>query len=338
MHLQLELSRAFLTTQSLKSITLKRGIKNEEEHIFWDGGFRSNIPLRELIQVHRDYWQVHRDYWHKTRKHTEEEEQDRDKLENDVPDLEVYIADLWPSELKEKPVSFDQDFVENRKLGIIFGDKTDYDEQVANFVTDYIDLAKQLKNLAQRSGAGQDEINHILNRYATSKSTLGQTRRYGELLGGRFRLVKVVRIDRKDDGHDVADKIFDYSHKSIEKLMKDGYRDALIQIDLQAVKDEFLKLENKFVKLDGKGAIDKKDKEIEKLEQLEQEFQQIQQNVKTENRYGTRTIVSQVEDFKGNVSALPDELKENNNRPIKEEKAMVLDAAKQFQKTVLLQA
>ena len=106
------------------------GIRNEQ-HIFWDGGFRSNTPLREVIQAHRDYW-------HKIRKHTKEEEGDEDRLENDVPDLEVYIADLWPSELKEKPISFDDDFVENRKSGIIFRDRTDYDEQVANFVTDYI--------------------------------------------------------------------------------------------------------------------------------------------------------------------------------------------------------
>ena len=35
--------------------------------------------------------------------------------------------------------------------------------------------------------------------------------------------------------------------------MEDGYRDALIQMDIQAMKDEFLKLENKFVKLNGKG-------------------------------------------------------------------------------------
>ena len=30
--------------------------KENEEHIFWDGGFRSNTPLREVIQTHRDYW------------------------------------------------------------------------------------------------------------------------------------------------------------------------------------------------------------------------------------------------------------------------------------------
>jgi NTE family protein len=266
----------FFDYPKFKVNNVEMGIKNEEEHIFWDGGFRSNTLLREVIQAHRDYW-------HKTRKHTEEEEQDEDRLENDVPDLEVYIADLWPSELKEKPISFDRDLVENRKWGIIFGDRTDYDEQVANFVTDYIDLAKQLKSLAERKGASTDELDHILDKYATSKNTIGQTRRYCELMGGRFRLTKVIRIDHKDDGNDVADKIFDYSRKTIEKLMDDGYRDALIQMGIQTMKDEFVKLENKFVKLNSKGCkIDKKDKDkdMEKLEQLEQEFQQIQQSVK----------------------------------------------------------
>jgi len=37
----------------------------------------------------------------------------------------------------------------------------------------------------------------------------------------------------------------------------------------------------------------------------------------------------------GDIRSLPDELKENN-RPIKEEKALVTAAAKQFQETVLL--
>ena len=318
----------FFDYPKFKVNNAEMGINNEEEHIFWDGGFRSNTPLREVIQAHRDYW-------HKTRKHTKEEEQDEDRLENDVPDLEVYIADLWPSELKEKPISFDRDFVENRKWGVIFGDRTDYDEQVANFVTDYIDLAKQLKSLAERKGASTNELNHILDKYATSKNTKGQTRRYGELLGGRFRLTKVVRIDHKDDSNDVADKVFDYSHKTIEKLMEDGYRDALIQMALEAMKDEFVKLEHKFVKLDGKSEIAKKDEDMEKIEQLEQEFQQIQQSVKTENSHDTETIVNQVEDFIDNVRSLSDKLKENN-RPIEEEKVLLIDAAKQFQKTVLL--
>ena len=54
---------------------------------------------------------------------------------------------------------------------------------------------------------------------------------FESLLGGRFRLTKVVRIDHKDDGNEVANKIYDYSHMTIENLMKDGYRDALESIE-----------------------------------------------------------------------------------------------------------
>jgi predicted acylesterase/phospholipase RssA len=110
-----------------------------EKRIFWDGGFRSNTPLREVIQAHTDYWRNK----HRT---TNKEE----KTEHDIPDLEVYIADLWPSELEEQPISFDRDFVEDRKWDIIFGHRTDHDEKVANVVTDYVDLARQLKGLAKK--------------------------------------------------------------------------------------------------------------------------------------------------------------------------------------------
>src|SRR4051794_15352108 len=67
--------------------------KEEEEYIFWDGGYRSNTPLRELIQAHTDY------YWNKTRDHKVLQHEEENE---EVPDLEVYIADLWPSKLKEK--------------------------------------------------------------------------------------------------------------------------------------------------------------------------------------------------------------------------------------------
>ena len=159
------------------------------------------------------------------------------RYENVVPDLEIYIADLWPSELKEDPISFDRDFVENRKWDLLLGDKTAYDEQVANVVTDYIDLTKRLKNLAEQKGASKDEINYILNSDASSINTKGETRKYGELLEGRFRITKVVRIDHKDDGNEVHDKVFDYSYKTIERMIKVGYQDASIQMDVQSMKE-----------------------------------------------------------------------------------------------------
>lgn len=153
-------------------------VSRNGKHNFWDGGLTSTTPLREVIQAHRDYW-------HK--KGTDKD---------DVPDLEVYIADLWPSELKEEPSSFDLDFVENRKWNIIFSDKTDYDEQVAKVITDYNDLVNELRYLAKRNDVPDKEINGILEKYASSENRTGQRRKYKDVLGGRFRLTKVVRIDR----------------------------------------------------------------------------------------------------------------------------------------------
>jgi NTE family protein len=297
------------------------GTENEER-IFWDGGFRSNTPLREVIQAHRDYW-------HKIRKHTKEEERDEDGLENDVPDLEVYIADLWPSELKEKPLSFDHDFVENRKSGIIFGDRTDYDEQVANFVTDYIDLANDLKNLAQRNGISQNRINHILNRYATSTNTKGETRQYGELLGGRFRLTKVVRIDHKDDGNDVADKIFDYSQKTIEKLIEDGNRDASIQIGLQALKDgvyNLIKINHHITSENGR-----KQDQDQQIEDVQQELNRIQETMKIGNGNGT-VLDKQIKDFVNKVEAIKSI---GNASALTNEKISLITASKQLQGTII---
>jgi hypothetical protein len=53
---------------------------------------------------------------------------------------------------------------------IIFNDKTHYDEQIAEVVSDYIDLAKKLKNLAERNGASEKEIKQILHQHGGSKN------------------------------------------------------------------------------------------------------------------------------------------------------------------------
>ena len=235
-----------------------------KRHIFWDGNLTSSTPLREVIQAHRDYW-------YKTRK------------EVHVPDLEVYIADLWPSLLKEEPTSFDLDFVDNRKWNIIFNDKTDYDEQVANVVTDLTDVVRQLSNLARIKGASTDEIKSILKKPALSEKRNGQARSYDDLLRGRFRLTKVVRIDRKDDGNEVFDMLFDYSSTSIENLMRDGCRDAYIQLLREGIKA----IKSKTGNQDDKS--------------LESYIQEIEKG-NVENRYDR-----QIEDFTRAVQSLPDQ-------------------------------
>ena len=80
------------------------------------------------------------------------------------------VANLWLSELKEEPISYDLDFLENRKHDLLLADRTDYDEKVAHIVTDYVDLVKRLKYLAERYGTSKQELDHILGRDASSKA------------------------------------------------------------------------------------------------------------------------------------------------------------------------
>jgi len=309
--------------------------KNNEEHIFWDGGFRSNTPLREVLQAHRDYWlhkakereldiEHRKEATNKSEKIGKEEEQYYDeKYDNVVPDLEIYIADLWPSELKENPISFDRDFVENKKWNLILGDKTDYDEQVASVVTDYVDLTRRLKNLAERKGASTNEINHILNSYATSLSTVGNRRKYGALLEGRFRLTKVVHIDHMDDENEVNDKVFDYSYKTIEDLMNVGYHDALVQMDIQQMKDGVMELavRNGYQGLkEGR----KNSNNNHQIDELESILYQIQEAVKVQNGYKVDDTTEQINKFIDKIDEMGEVLPW-------QERALVVAAAERLQ-------
>jgi len=285
-----------------------------EEHVFWDGGFRSNTPLRELVQAHRDYWlSIARE------KHRDEKDYE---YENDVPDLEVYIADLWPSELKEEPISFDRDFIQDRQWDLILGDKTDYDEQVSNVVTDYIDLARRLKSLAERRRVPKEEIDYILDGFANSINTKGKTRKFRELLEGRFRLTKVIRIDRKDDGKDIHDKVFDYSYKTIEELMVAGYQDASIQMDVQQMKDGVMKL----VKIDQHITTENG----KQVDDMQESLFQIQEIMKREN--GDNTVFNnELKRFINEVGSI----KLNGSEfSLTDEKTLLIAASNQLQLTL----
>ncbi len=74
-------------------------------------------------------------------------------------------------------------------------------------------------------------------------------------------------------------------------------------------------------------------KHSENMEKLEQEFQQIQQGIKIENGHDGTKILNQIETFMDGVRSLQDYLKENN-RQIKEEKALVIGAAKLLQQAI----
>jgi NTE family protein len=100
---------------------------------FWDGGWLSNTPFRELLQAHQEYWMG---VMSKTKK---------DKNSH-IPDLEVYIVNLHPA--KRKPPT-DHDGVKDRHVDIIYGDRSSHhDEKMAYLVAGLQDFAAQMKDLS----------------------------------------------------------------------------------------------------------------------------------------------------------------------------------------------
>ena len=192
-------------------------------------------------------------------------------------------------------------------------------------VTDYVDLTRRLKNLAERKGASTNEINHILNSYATSLSTVGNRRKYGALLEGRFRLTKVVHIDHMDDENEVNDKVFDYSYKTIEDLMNVGYHDALVQMDIQQMKDGVTELavRNGYRDIKDGGKNDNNNHQIDELESI---LYQIQEAVKVQNGYKVDTT-EQINKFIDKMDKIGDVLP-------RQDRTLVVAAAERLQETI----
>ena len=142
-------------------------------------------------------------------------------------------------------------------------------------------------------------------------------------MDGRFRLTKVVRVDRKDDGNEIHDKVFDYSHKTIEDLMKVGYNDASVQMDMQCIREGILEL----AKINSRS---RKGQENHQMDALKECFHKIEEKMKIEN--GNRdqilgaveNLMSEIESIKG-VTA---------NNLLLEVKEFLVTAAKQLQDTI----
>ncbi len=206
---------------------------------FWDGILLSNTPLRELINEHQDFWEnkigeadLLNDMWKTSNKEGAKK----------VPDLDVYIVDIWPT--KKDVMPSDRDESIDRMNDIMSNDKTDYDETVAMFVSDYIDFVKQMRNLADEAiselpGSNrkkktlQDSLDKIIPQMKT-KSTKrnGERRLYQDLIKGRFNLNKVLRIERKEDDNTISSKWQDFSSRTISQLLKNGYREGSFQMDI----------------------------------------------------------------------------------------------------------
>ncbi|HET9806606.1 MAG TPA: patatin-like phospholipase family protein [Nitrososphaeraceae archaeon] len=209
---------------------------------FWDGAILSNTPLRELIGQHNTFWKekiedkgediVLKSIW----RNDDNEDQDNNNKDIKVPDIEkVYIVNLWPK--REEQIPIDHDGQIDRQNDILYHNKTEYDEKVAIFITDYIDLVKKIREIAlenideNKKAKLKNDINDfLLNNYAKSKFRKGENRKYIDLLKGRFTINKITRIDRQEDEYATSNKWADFSYKTINQLISDGYNQAKDQL------------------------------------------------------------------------------------------------------------
>lgn len=196
---------------------------------FWDGGLLSNTPFRELLQAHQEYWE---------------------KVENadKIPDLDVYIINVHPSGMDKNTIPNDHDGIMDRKNDIIFGDRTSHhDEEISHLVTDYSNFAIQLRDLADKaiheidSKETKDRLNKKLQEILVTKTYRNErkdeSRTYNDLMRNNFKLNKVIRIERTNYINSISGKIGDLTFETINKLIKEGERDAWFSFIQENIRD-----------------------------------------------------------------------------------------------------
>jgi NTE family protein len=190
----------------------------------WDGGYLSNTPLRELLTAYRNYWM---EYLRKNRGRS-------DQLFTQTPELEVYIVNLHP--LVPKDIPQDKDLIDDRESDILFHDRTTYDEQVAYAFTDFVNLARDLAELARLNGLSK-EVEEILDKKAKTIARVDEYKftTYRDILSGKPRISKVWRIDRLESADATFGKITDFTPSTIRNLIWSGEIDARISIDRMEV-------------------------------------------------------------------------------------------------------
>ena len=100
-------------------------------------------------------------------------------------------------------------------------------------MSDYINLARKLIQIAKDHGAKDDIINNLLNSNTLNHGLTMKSRKYSDILVGQFEIGKVVRINRKNDENTISNKIFDFSPKTIEHLRESGYSNTMDLSDVE---------------------------------------------------------------------------------------------------------
>ena len=220
---------------------------------YWDGGILSNTPARELISCHNTFWtkkyecNLDSNLGSKDKNLTLGNWDNYYKIQKEkhTPNLSLTIVNLHPAEEKEEgniPSLYDYDMTQNREKDIRFHDRTDYDIKLAQDISDYhdfVDLMTQLASHAIKEIKDKNEevandlkqkFEEIINSKQRTLSRDNQPRYFYDLIGKRFDIMDVLKIQRKDDEHTISDKIFDFSSDTVSNLIKEGEIDAFNEI------------------------------------------------------------------------------------------------------------
>ena len=200
----------------------RHGIKGEKEkqkedgnslitkkvRYFWDGGIIANTPLKEAVIEHRRYWASVR--------------------KSEVPPLRVFIVNVHP--IKQDSLPADYDALVDRKNDLTYHDRTLFDERMATMITDYVNIVNSLIKLAEDNKVKKALVDNILQQQADTRNfSTGEHLKYADLIEHMVSVEQVIRIERQNDAHTIANKTFDFSSTTIRQLMRDGYKETLEQ-------------------------------------------------------------------------------------------------------------
>ena len=178
---------------------------------FWDGGLLANTPLSQTYIAHIDYWRRVR------------------KLEDNIPRLRFSIINLHPA--KQEYLPTDYDGVVDRRNDIIYHDRTEFDENIAALMSDFVTLANSLIKLAKEKGASKEELQKILDEKTKGVFfSTGKQGRYDDLVKGIVGVDFVARLERKNDTNTISNKTFDFSKTTVQQLIQNGYKETKQQL------------------------------------------------------------------------------------------------------------
>ena len=174
--------------------------KQYESRYFWDGAILANSPIREVIKSHVRYWQ--------------------EQKNKEQPDLELYVINLYPT--VKKGIPNEPYSIQDRETDMRFQDRTSLNDIVSetNLISFMEDAIEDLKQSSQQTDLEDLKFSH--KKKLKIFETMDNKIRYKTP-----KILKFIKIERQEKvENSVFGKAFDFSRKTIEMLIEDGYKDA----------------------------------------------------------------------------------------------------------------